>query len=107
MTTGPRPCSGDPSAQDGIEEGIGLLRREIVDDLLAVGRVDRGALEQLFDGKLEVLVVLGRWVRGPQCRRSPASGRPEEGRWLPLKMRRSTMAPAAVIPSIEVGSFAP
>lgn len=44
---GPVRARWRPLAQDGVEEGVGFLGREIVDDLLAIWRVDRGAPDQL------------------------------------------------------------
>ena len=60
-TTGPRLCVAT-SAQDGVEECIGLLGREIVDHLLAVRRMGPAATEEHLDGEFQALVSDGGLV---------------------------------------------
>jgi hypothetical protein len=80
------------AAQDSGEEGFSFLRREILDDLLAVGRARLPAPEELLDGELEALVRGGLGLRGrhlvDQCTAHP--GRPG----VP-KMRRATVSAAS------------
>lgn len=51
------------SAENSVEEGLGLLVGEILDDVLAVGRMPLRASEHLVDRKLEILGmgVPGLW----------------------------------------------
>lgn len=113
------------SAQNGVEEGIGFLWREIVDDLVAVGRVDRGAPEQLLDGKLEVLLAglaLGkkileadRWVAAAALHlglsHGPALSHHGDGREMATttKARNRSPGPSPLAPIISAvaGSISP